>query len=290
MGNGRDLGRGRGCSDPAAAELSAVCVRLCPKADILALAPSPPLNPIPWPPPPGPRPPSSPQPQAPFPAGLGASLSCQGSTALKRRRRSARPPAWPTPGSARRRATGRRVSLSTSARVSSRPPTAAGASRPRAWRRKERKSSRTLSCSAPRIRIQQPSETPTPARQNPQGAEGPAGHPGSPQPPARRTEPRGLGSGSRHSARGWPRPPTDTALPRAPGAGSKPFLPSCPNPEGAGGHDPPNNALPLGRRRGRGRGRAGREAGPCLPRRAWPRADSPACWWSRRAQGRRVLR
>lgn len=71
MGNGRDLGRGRGCSDPAGAELSAVCVCLYPKADFLALTPSTPPNPIPRPPPPPAQAPSSPQPQAPFPPAQG---------------------------------------------------------------------------------------------------------------------------------------------------------------------------------------------------------------------------
>lgn len=124
----------------------------------------------------------------------------------------------------------------------------------------ERKSSRTLSCSAPRIRIQQPSETPTPAQAEPPGSGGPCRPPRVSPAPASRTEPRGLGSGSWHSARGWPRPPPDPALPGAPGAGGKPFLPSCPSPEGAGGHDP----LPTPSRSAGDGGGGGRQ-GPACP-------------------------
>lgn len=79
----------------------------------------------------------------------------------------------------------------------------------------------------------------------------------------------GSAPGGGHAAR--PRSP------RGSRPGGKPFLPSCPSPgergDGAGGHDP----LPAPSHSAGDRGARG--GGWRLSRRAWPRADSPACWW-----------
>lgn len=241
MRNGRDLGRGRGCPDPAAAELSAVCVRLCPKADTLALAPSSPLNPIPRPPPPSPRSPSSPQPQALFPPAQGwpgnqpqlprlhspgtAEAECEAACLAHTWERQEEgdgeagfalhlssgllPATHGCPG------------LETSCLAEGRgsPPGRSPALPPES-------ESSSLQRLPPR------------PRQNPQGAEGPAGHPGSPQPlPAGQS--RGVWGQAPGTAPGGGHAPHLTPLsPGLPAQEASPFFRPAPVPRGRGDTTP----------------------------------------------------
>ena len=282
MGNGRDLGRGRGCSDPAGAELSAVCVCLYPKADFLALAPSTPPNPIPRPPPP------------PAPGSLPPStgLAWEPASAAKA------PQPWNGRGGVRGRLPGPHLGAPGGGRrgggFRSPPQLGSPPGHPRLPGPRDLVPGGGKRGSPPGRSPALPPDSessslqrlPPRPRQNPQERRALPATLGlsSPLPAGRSREVWGPAPGS---APGGGHAPHLTPLsPGLPAQEASPFFRPAPAP-GERGDTTPCRPPPALQGTGTEAGGAG---GRGLSRRAWPRADSPACRWSRWAQGRRVPR